>query len=415
MKILRDFLLDQNQEGNNCAILIDDAQNLNNSSLELVRMISNLEIDQQKLVQILLVGQPELLDKLDTPELRQLKSRIIISQEARPLNEEELKNYILFKLNAAGSVGKTSVDQKAVRKIHKLTGGNLRQINKIMDRCLYVAFLHNTTEISPDVVEEAREDLLPAAGSKKATGSKKRLLRIVMPVILICGVLALLYPPPAFQEGHLLRNMRGFIQSPEKAFATPKKDYRSPSTSVATGSQTASLKPTKHKAKERVEKTGSIPEAVSDFMGVYGLKRFASSFNDALRTQDYKNVSESIFQETGYSLIRLPSLTEAVRKAYGVLVCPDQRGGGDFYFLFWHPELVIRKFYYGYEGKEILKLQKRLAEAKLYKSSMDGLVGKGLMRAVVAFQKQQDIEVTGYPDGRTLFLLYNLKFDEKGS
>ena len=89
MNVLQDFLLGQNMEGRNCAIIIDDAQNLSPESLELVRMISNLETDRQKLVQVLLIGQPELMEKLDSPELRQLKSRIIIKQEARPLPPEE--------------------------------------------------------------------------------------------------------------------------------------------------------------------------------------------------------------------------------------------------------------------------------------------------------------------------------------
>jgi len=412
MKILRDFLLDQNREGKNCAILIDDAQNLNNSSLELVRMISNLEIDQQKLVQILLVGQPELLDKLDSPELRQLKSRIIISQEARPLTEEELKNYILFKLNAAGSVGKTAVDQKAVRRIHKLTGGNLRQVNKMMDRCLYVAFLHNTTEISSRVVEEAQRDMAPPAGTK---GPKSPLFRITMFTILLCAVLALLYPPPAFQEGLLLRKIRGFTQAPERADGIVQQGSRSlPSTAVKSP-QTVPRRPVKQDTQSAFQESAVIPKAIRDFMGVYGLQRFTRAFNDALRTHNYKSLSKDVFRETGYSLIRLPSLTESIKQKYGVLVCPSTHGDGDLFYLFWHPELLIKKFYYGYEGEEIMKLQQRLAEEQFYRSSMDGIVGKGLMKAVVEFQKQQNIEVTGYPDGRTLFLLYNLKSVRKRS
>ena len=86
MRLLVDFLLEQNYEGKNCAIIIDDAQNLSTESLELIRMISNLEADHQKLVQILLIGQPELLDKLESQDLRQLKSRIIINKKVAPLS-----------------------------------------------------------------------------------------------------------------------------------------------------------------------------------------------------------------------------------------------------------------------------------------------------------------------------------------
>jgi general secretion pathway protein A len=415
MKILRDFLLDQNRDGKNCAILIDDAQNLNNSSLELVRMISNLEIDQQKLVQILLVGQPELLDKLESPELRQLKSRIIISQEVRPLTEEELKNYILFKLNAAGSVGKTGVDQKAVRKIHKLTGGNLRQINKMMDRCLYVAFLHHTTEISSRVVEEARKDLAHVTGTKRTGTPKRPFLRMVMLVVLLCAVFALLYPPPAFQEGILMKKILGRTQTPENVLRISEKSARPLSPSAVMQSQTASRRPTDANARVAFQKETVIPEAVRDFMEAYGLQRFAQAFNDALGTRDYKKVSEDIFRETGYSLIRLASLPEILKQKYGVLVCPSEQGAGQSFYLFWHPQLLVRKFYYGYQGKEIIRLQRLLAEAKFYKSSVDGIVGKGLMKSVVEFQKRHDIKVTGYPDECTLFLLYHIKAIRKSS
>jgi len=119
MRVLNEFLLNQSRAGKNCAIIIDDAQNLDSKSLELIRMISNLETDREKLVQILLIGQPELMDKLNSSELRQLKSRIIIKKEARPLNQNELKNYLLFKLNKAGNQGRTTITTGAFRKIHR--------------------------------------------------------------------------------------------------------------------------------------------------------------------------------------------------------------------------------------------------------------------------------------------------------
>ena len=122
MKILNDFLLEQNSHGKNCAIIIDDAQNLNHKSLELVRMISNLETNQQKLVQILLVGQPELMDKLNSKELRQLKSRIIITEEAKPLTLEAMNNYLLFKLIHAGNKGQITIKKDALRKIYQFSG-----------------------------------------------------------------------------------------------------------------------------------------------------------------------------------------------------------------------------------------------------------------------------------------------------
>ncbi|MEA1936401.1 MAG: AAA family ATPase, partial [Thermodesulfobacteriota bacterium] len=167
MKILSDFLLRENRNGKNCAIIIDDAQNLNYRNLELIRMISNLETDSDKLVQILLIGQPELMDKLSSPRLRQLKSRIIIKEETLPLNQEELRNYILFKLNMAGNKGEITLARGSLQKIYKYSQGNFRIINILMDRCLYVTFLYNTAKIDKSIVDAAIGDLNQVKGTRK--------------------------------------------------------------------------------------------------------------------------------------------------------------------------------------------------------------------------------------------------------
>ncbi|MGD9277954.1 MAG: AAA family ATPase, partial [Desulfobacterales bacterium] len=161
MQLLYDFLVEKNRCGKNCTIIIDDAQNLDFKSLELIRMISNLETGGEKLVQILLVGQPELIHLLDSKELRQLRSRIVIQQEVKALTPEELKDYLSFKLNLAGNRGHIRIQKTALNKIYKLTRGNFRQVNLLMDRCLYVAFLHNTLEITRKIVVEAFVDLHP--------------------------------------------------------------------------------------------------------------------------------------------------------------------------------------------------------------------------------------------------------------
>jgi len=109
MELLNTFLLAQNRKGKNCVIIIDDAQNLDNNSLELMRMISNLETDTQKLVQILLIGQPELAEKLNSKELRQIKSRIIINKKVGPLQLKEMQDYLQFKLSVCGSYGQVVI------------------------------------------------------------------------------------------------------------------------------------------------------------------------------------------------------------------------------------------------------------------------------------------------------------------
>ena len=212
MNFLNEFLLDRNRDGKNCAIIIDDAQNLSHKSLELVRMISNLETDQQKLVQILLIGQPELVDKLNSPDLRQLKSRIIIQKEARPLNTEELNSYLLFKLSAAGNQGKTAVMKSAVKKIHQLSSGNFRQINTLMDRCLYAGFFHNTSEIDKGIVKEAYKDLSP----EKLRPFKTPLARGLSALAAFCVVGAIIYACLYF-EMDFINSARDLFLRPSSA------------------------------------------------------------------------------------------------------------------------------------------------------------------------------------------------------
>lgn len=401
MKVLRDFLLGQNMDGRNCAILIDDAQNLSPESLELVRMISNLETDQQKLVQILLVGQPELTKKLDAPGLRQLRSRIIIKQEARPLTEEELENYILFKLNVAGNKGNKSITRKAVRKIFRLTGGNLRQVNTVMDRILYVAFLRNTTMISPELVKEAREDLKPGKAWKK----QRMGLHPWLAVPAVCAFMAVLFFIPSPRLSSLAKEMNAvFFSGPvvtESRADTQQKQAPRPENIVAAASSMQ---------KEKVQapvylKEKPVPKALRDFLSAYSLEKFARAFANALEKGDFKTLSKDILRQTGYQLVTLKKLPESVREKYGVLICPASSGSGDEYILFWRPRLIIRKFYYGYRGREIMNLQELLANARCYHEAVDGIVGSGLMKAVLEFQKRMEIEVTGYPDQRTVFLL----------
>ncbi|MBF0295732.1 MAG: AAA family ATPase [Magnetococcales bacterium] len=159
MAALNRFLIDRYTAGINCAIVIDDAQNLTEESLELVRMISNLEAQAEKLVQILLVGQPELEAKLEAHALRQLKSRIVVHARMKPYDLEELKQYIAFKLNAAGSKGGLVIPENSYRLLQELTGGNPRRVNNLMDRCLYGLFAYNTMRLTRRVILEVAKEL----------------------------------------------------------------------------------------------------------------------------------------------------------------------------------------------------------------------------------------------------------------
>jgi len=318
MKLLNDFLLDRNREGKNCAIIIDDAQNLNHKSLELVRMISNLEANQQKLVQILLVGQAELMDKLNSRELRQLKSRIIIKKEVRPLKLKELENYLLFKLNVPGGGGLTKIRKSALSKILKYTRGNFRQINILMDRCLYVAFLNNTTEISGQIIKDAYIDLNPGGFRPKRRITVLSVV-IFLPLFLLAGFI---YFTQAKTSPLFKANIISKMVTPAKGLKMLP--------AVANAGEVAAHS----QIIESDEQTVSLPAPVVDLLKAYKLSMYESPFFEALETGRFHEVTKTIFSRTGYQLIRLEHIPDHVKRKYGVLSYPDAITGKTGYFLF---------------------------------------------------------------------------------
>lgn len=155
---LRDFLISEREKGKKVFIIIDEAQNLPTKTLEELRILSNLETSDTKLLQIILIGQPELEDKLNSLELRQLRQRITVFVKLRSFTEEETKAYIDFRISKAGR-GNLKIDTEVYKLVHKLSLGTPRLINMIMERSLMAAFVDSSHEIRPRHVEKAAESL----------------------------------------------------------------------------------------------------------------------------------------------------------------------------------------------------------------------------------------------------------------
>ncbi|MFP5467954.1 MAG: ExeA family protein, partial [Gammaproteobacteria bacterium] len=156
--ILNTFLLDNHRAGRTCLLIIDDAQNLSASSLELVRLLCNLETDQEKLLQILLAGQPELEDTLSQPSLRQLRSRLVKHARLHGLNSTEIADYVRFRFDSAGSDGTLTLHTDACQLLWRETQGVPRHVHLIMDRCLYGLAARQAKVIDADLMRQAVED-----------------------------------------------------------------------------------------------------------------------------------------------------------------------------------------------------------------------------------------------------------------
>ena len=154
LSALNRFLIERHRAGVTPVLVIDEAQNLSISTLEAVRLLSNFETTKQKLMQILLVGQPELRAKVLAPELRQLKQRIALRCHLRPLSPEETRLYIEHRLRVAGARD-MPFSEPAIAKIARYSGGTPRLINTVCDHALLAAFAENKRRIDVDDVEGA--------------------------------------------------------------------------------------------------------------------------------------------------------------------------------------------------------------------------------------------------------------------
>lgn len=156
---LNRFLLNETERGNNVVLIIDESQNLTINQLEQVRLLSNLETKKNKLLQIVLVGQPELNRKLDLHELRQLQQRIAVRYHIAPLDKDEIADYIKHRLTIAGSANRIKFSDSAFQAIADVTNGTPRLINILCDRALLAGFVEETDLINSDIINKSIEEL----------------------------------------------------------------------------------------------------------------------------------------------------------------------------------------------------------------------------------------------------------------
>jgi type II secretory pathway predicted ATPase ExeA len=156
---LYDFLLGLIPLNASAVLIIDEAQNLPVHILEQIRILSNLETDKEKLLQIILVGQLNLTDQLRLPGMRQLDQRVSIRYELKPLDQEAAGAYVAHRLAIAGGSQSVAFTARALKKVHRLSGGIPRLINLICDRALLAGFSAHARCITPEMVVEASQSL----------------------------------------------------------------------------------------------------------------------------------------------------------------------------------------------------------------------------------------------------------------
>jgi type II secretory pathway predicted ATPase ExeA len=189
---LYDFLLGLIPLKASAVLIIDEAQNLPLQVLEQIRILSNLETDKEKLLQIILVGQLNLQTLLRSPELRQLDQRVSIRYELKPLDAETVAAYVAHRLTIAGGSASVAFTAKALALVHRISGGIPRLINLLCDRALLAGFSLKANRITPDMVQHAATslELQPAILHPFEWLKRRASLASAAVVVLLAAVLA---------------------------------------------------------------------------------------------------------------------------------------------------------------------------------------------------------------------------------
>lgn len=180
---LNRFLLTENSRGITVVLVIDEAQNLSPKILEQLRLISNLETEDDKLIQIVLAGQPELSALLDLPELRQLNQRIAVRYRLRSMSMDETRTYIRHRMVVAGETGGVSFSRSALKLIHLYSHGLPRLINNLCDRALLIGYGDEQRRISAGTITRAIREMLNVRQGRRYS----LLLAGTIILVLVCA------------------------------------------------------------------------------------------------------------------------------------------------------------------------------------------------------------------------------------
>ena len=418
---LNRFLLEENSVGRTVVLVVDEAQNLGSAVLEQVRLISNLETERDKLIQIVLVGQPELRDLLSRPDLRQLKQRIGVSYHLRPMNLADTRDYIAHRIEVAGRKDSNLFTSGAVQQIYRFSGGLPRLINLACDRALLLGYTRERTPITARMANIAIADVRLTAGA----GFRLRPLLsagLALLVVALLGVglsvlnreqtpqpAAKLAPTavPASQPAPLVAPITLSVPTLAREMAAVKeKDNALAAFNVIAGIW-------------RVSPAGwaspqpDLPEVLARERGLDTF-RFAGNLGALLRFDSPAILELALPGVTGR---RYVALTGSRNGRYTIapplagrttLSGPelDSIWSGRAYFT-WKNHLDISPgIKPGARGRAVSRLQELLQGAGYYRGTITGIFDQPTLTSVRSFQNAKGVEPDGAIGRQTLFLLY---------
>ncbi|WP_321325801.1 AAA family ATPase [Thiomicrorhabdus sp.] len=409
---LNSFLLRQYANQRNCLIIIDDAQNLSTESLEMIRLISNFEVSTHKLVQILLIAQPEIMLTLNLPQIRQLKSRIALHIELAPFTEQEVLDYVYFRLDGAGNQHNICLTKKAGKQLHKLSKGYPRRINLIMDRVLYALLVDANTLVSDKLIILANNDIeqvrYDGDVSKKANAYRTKAYMTGFAAVLILGLVFWQFEPKAWMsrlsEQKIVTD--SYASLPLSEEAVDKKEVLK-NTLINAPFEQVKVNVTKDLpglvnqavATELVKK--NVNTEFNYFLRDYGIKDPKGELASALTQENWDLLKKQILQQ-GWELLLNKKPFIGPARAVLKLESSNQK---KYWLMLWKPKLTFSKYYFGMKSSNVERLQKLLKQEGFFKFSEDAVLGSKTMYAVANFQRSVGIEPTGKADSLTLYFL----------
>jgi len=305
----------------------------------------------------------------------------------QPMTTEQVKVYIQFVLNAAGSDNRIVIEKEAHEELYRLTQGRVNQINTLMDQTLRRAFADRTQLITS---KHLSDRFTPSPPSRLAALEKpekeqpepagKRLRVLVAAALLVglSGTTWIIWKNKPEPKRHVTKKIH-LPDSPSRPETLPSADVP--------------------------EKDLDRYEPVAKFLAAYDLMVYEQAFSKSILSENYQGMTRQIFEETGKMLIYLTSVPEAVKQKYPILETLSLDPLQSNFLLFWQPEFLVPNYKEGIRGEAIRKLQIMLKKVGLYHGRASGVADNQLTRALIRFQRHHFLEQTGTPDPATLFLL----------
>ncbi len=420
---LNQFLLQQNAEGRTVVLVIDEAQDLESPVLEQIRLISNLETDREKLIQIVLSGQPELLKALKRNEMRQLSQRITVRYHLQPMDFEDTVDYINHRLEVAGGRDAVVFSKSALKRIYRYSRGLPRLINAACDRALLTGYTKDTSRISLRIAASGIKDIRRSAAS---TILKRRFILIPTFAVIAAIFAAGIY----YLRGDLI----GRFNPPKRVEATGEHVKKvtlvsGEELSLAMASELGKIPESESVRRAFNTLAGfwnvpPVPESINFnqlsaveqavIQRELHLYRFSGNLGALLRI-DYPAILElnmpgvpgrrflSLVGRGNEHLIVDPPIAGRKSISFSEI---EKHWSGQGFLLWKDPLNLLAKMSFGSKGSRIEQLQNLLREAGVYTMPANGVYDDHTVSAVKQFQSLKGIDEDGIVGSQTLIFLY---------